>query len=258
MVGYPDEGKILKAAKRGFEWADSPRKDIIIKLKKARQSRKPVIFAGIAAFILLIALTSASPMSSAVMQTTTESYIDHEPRSFTTSANVTEFYQVPQKFKGGSPCVYKPYEFEQDFHYSMEIVNTSIFLRCVVEIKNFEQKVGEWKYYLLIHKHDGREYETSAIAKNISGNTTEEFTWMIELDSLTSQDCRPKAESLPSQWKCDADVIALEEEERTSEKKKTVTVIVDVERTRNITKEVNQTVYVNRLFGYNQPFWLGY
>jgi len=254
MVVYPDEGRGLK---KKIEWAE-PRKDVIIRLRKPKQSNRPYIAAGILGFLLLIALTSAKPLTIPVTQQIIETYTDHEPRTITENANTTEFYQAPVKFTGAPPCFYSNYNSEQKFTFDYQIINSSVYLNCTLSVKNLEKVTGEWKFYVAVQTYDGRMYESNVIARNITRNSTEYFNWLFPLDNFRQTDCRLKAESIPSDWMCNTDVLSLESVSRTAEKEKTITIFVDVQKTRNITREVNQSVYVNRIFGYDQPFWLGY
>lgn len=254
MVAYPDEGRGLN---RKFEWAE-PRKEVIIRLRKPKRSNKPFIVLGIIGFLLLIALTSAKPQMIPMKQQIVETYTDHEPRTITQNVNTTEFYRETEKISGAPPCFYRNYEFEQKFSYEYQIINNSVYLNCTLALENKEKQTGEWRFYVMVQKYDGRLFESNIISRNVTGNSTEIFTWLFPLDALEQTDCKLKAEAIPSDWMCNTEVLSISDKSRTTGKDNRITIFVDVQKTRNITKEINTTVYINRMFGYMQPFWLGY
>ena len=96
--------------------------------------------------------------------------------------------------------------------------------------------------------------------KTIDANSSAVFLWTHPVqDQSENFICSAKREEVPQIYKCEREgTYSLIPKTRTVTTRDNVTHFVPVEQKRNVTTVRNETGYVNRFFGYVQPFYFGY
>ncbi len=238
-----------------------PKKEIIIRVKKKKPKKSTYFLIAASAIILFYLFTSAEKQLIEVKTVAEEKYYTQVPVSEMKEFNVAEVYYERAAYTGFSPCRYEPYNFTENVTWSYEVINGTQYFVCDLTVFNHESKAGEWEYFALIESRTSNiKFEYQNQKKIIGANSSEEFIWMHSaLDMSEGFVCSAKREDIPKLYRCEkTDTYSLIPKTRIVKTVENVTHLVPVEQKRNVTTVRNETGYVNRFFGYRQPFYFGY
>lgn len=227
-----------------------------MRVKKGRSAKKGGIFIiVIILVIILYVLTSAKKVTPGcvpfVMQ---ESYTVEVPYE------TTETY-VEKRGIGEKSCKTSKYDYITELGWSLEAINDSAFFRCTVSVANEGDKIGEWTLHVKFITTDaGGGPESEPLTKIINPGQTKDFDFYYPTNKSIT--CRHTIDDAPVKEVCVYPFYENIKRIETVTKNRTET------RQRNVTKyklETGEIVdgcvnfsYVNRVFGYEQGFYLGY
>jgi hypothetical protein len=238
-----------------------PKKEIIIRVKKRKQKKSTYFLIGAAALILFIILTSAKTQQIEVRSTASEKYYVQVPVSERKTFNITEVYYEKAEFTGASPCRSKAYNFTEQVNWSYESINGNMYFVCRLNVTNYENKSGEWEYFAFIQSTSSNiNFEYLNQRKTIDAMSNAIFIWQHKVSDMSEQFvCSAKRADIPQMTRCgNIGTYSLIPKTRIVETTDNITHYVPVEQKKDITTVKNDTAYVNRFFGYRQPFYFGY
>lgn len=220
-------------------------------MHKKKESHITKVISWVIIVALLYVLTSAETVT-----TTVEIVKSEEEQKITVVeklVNVTKQKEerVPL---GTSRCVQVVYNFTKKYEYS-ESFDDGRTVKCVFEVKNEEEVDGSFSFYAQLIKNTGIT-EGNDVVKNIPAFGTERFEWNFTLKNGEVGECMLKSSDYPHKMRC----FFLEPITYGIK-----TVSYEVEELKNVTEftitnkeNMTITTYVNKYFGYKQPFYLGY
>ncbi len=240
---------------------NQPKKDIIIRLKKKKPQKSTYFLIAASIIALFFLLTSARGSWMEVTTITEEKYYVQVPVSEMKDFNVAEVYYEKTAYTGFSPCKDAAYNFTEQVNWTYDSINGSMYFVCSLNVTNNENRSGEWEYFALIQSTaDNINFEYMNQRKTIGALSSEMFMWTHQVQDMSQHFiCYAKREEVPQINKCGKEgTYSLIPKTRIVKTTENVTRLVPVEQKRNITTIKNETVYMNRFFGYRQPFYFGY
>jgi hypothetical protein len=207
--------------------------------------------------------------TSAKIETTSEPYSEKEsvsvkvPRIITETYNGTEYIEKNVAY-GTDRCIYDtqlPHRFDYYMHIDSGLSNDSRIVICTANVSNLEKKPGNFTFYAEIMRSDGLRFDFMDQTKEIPANSTVSFIWTYQTEKELNAVCALKPEKIPIIQRCEFKPEGIYEIRKYPVnviKQRNKTIYEDMQTTVDVEKARERQTYVNRVFGYNQFFYLGY
>lgn len=238
-------------------------KEVIVREKRQKNSLKdnlPYIVIGLVIFYIF---TSASVTSQTAEVTKTVREPVLQAVTIEKPVKTVEYYQEKTPFTTEG-CDNYPFKFEtspEDYRNMKGEMFANVetkenFLKCNFTVTNLEDQNGTFVF-------NSRGYLD--IVQLIPAKASATFQWIHKIHEFGDNLCKIEASEsgIPKIWHCletKDTSYKIVERAREVTKLQNVTEYLETGQTRTVTKLVNETkyTYTNRLFGYNQFFYLGY
>ncbi len=218
--------------------------------------KKAVVWAAILAVFYI--LTSAEPKieTTELSKKLPEDEHSIQPIVVEKLVNVTK-YKAEKKPYGLPKCMQVVYNFTKTYSYSENFAEGKKIATCTFFVKNEEDIPGNFSFYPLVIKagdvNDGAE-----ILKSIEAFGIERFEWNFTIHITEPLTCQLKSGDYPHRIRCfypDPITYEIVETPYVVEELKNITEYVIRE---SVEWDVKEKIYINRVFGYKQFFYLGY
>lgn len=241
--------------------------EVVRKEKTAEKpkSKTTKIFFAILLLAAFLALTSAKPGMITKEYQAQETTIEENLKTITETYNETTFtYQVVPYVRNncqGENIRMEPYKYEYSMNIDTLLLDGKRKIICAANVTNKESIPGNFTFYVEIVRSDGIVSNYLDQTMQIPANDSRTYIWRYEVESYKTAVCTLKPTTIPTIARCEVSPIGMTETKKvavTVEKERNVTVLEKEPRTITVTKTREEEGYINRLLGYEQPFYLGY
>ncbi len=220
-------------------------------------------WAIVVALALLFAFTSAKEETGKITYSGNETIYDEVLETVREKYNETTYVEksIPYSVRTCTEPSYIPYRYDYEMSIDSETSGGKRLITCIADVANLEDRSGNFTFYVAITRSDGITSDYLDQTKEIAANSIAAFMWEYETDLDKTATCTLKAEKIDLYPRCEKVVDGVTRTisiPKTVEKERNITVLKRVPRIIDVEKESEGTVYVNRMFGYRQGFYLGY
>lgn len=237
-----------------------------LKNKPGSKNGKFKLFFAISILIAaFLAFTSAKP---AVVQ---EEYQAQETILEDTARTITEYYNETNYIDKTIPYLrdicqgeeLRKEQYKYDFNMNIDtiLLDGKRKVICAANVTNKEDQAGNFTFYAEIMRTDGVGSNNQDKTLEIPAGSSRIYIWNYEVEPEKNAVCTLKPEIIPTIARCEVNPIGLTETKKvavTVEKQRNTTLVEKVPKIINVTKTRDKQSYTNRLFGYEQQFYLGY